>query len=107
MCVLKKSCIVIAAAIFCSCILLIDNGVCEDQDIKTAENQDIKAVVDEKKEPARDANNIVCPVSDDDIIPEEAVKYEYKGKIYNFCCEACAKHFKKYPDKFVYKLTTR
>ena len=30
----------------------------------------------------------------------EIVKYEHKGKIYNFCCEACIKDFKKDPEKY-------
>ena len=88
----NKNCLIIAAAIFCSCILGADKGVCGDQDIKIT--QDIKAAIE--------VNNVTCIVSEDDIIPAEAVKYEYNGRIYNFCCGPCVTHFKKHPDKFVH-----
>ena len=118
---LKRDCIAITAIIFCSCILLIDNGACEDQNtgtieiikgdkaaeiIRAAKAAEIaKAAEEEKTKPAVNVNNSICPVSEDNIIAAEAVKYEYNGNIYNFCCESCVQHFKKYPDKFVHRLT--
>lgn len=115
---LNKNRIIIAAAVFCSCILPVDKGVCGDQDIKATQGikttSDIKTAADEGKNTetkavtkAINVDNVTCLVSDDDIIPAEVVKYEYNGKIYNFCCESCVNHFKKYPDKFVSKSIKR
>ncbi|MFH1189732.1 MAG: YHS domain-containing protein [Candidatus Omnitrophota bacterium] len=91
----KKNFILMAAAIFCSCAMLSGNGACEDQVVKTEATEDT--------EPEIYANNLMCPVSEDDIVIADAVKYKYNGKIYYFCCEACVKHFKKHPDKFAQK----
>lgn len=47
--------------------------------------------------------NRICPVTGnpvDDGSMGEAVKYVYSGKIYNLCCQMCAKDFKKNPGKF-------
>lgn len=44
--------------------------------------------------------NRVCPVSGEEIKEGKEVTYEYKGKIYNFCCTMCLKDFKKDPEKF-------
>lgn len=49
-------------------------------------------------------DNAMCPVSDDEIEEAAQVKIEYEGRIYNLCCEACAKHFRKFPDKFSRKV---
>ena len=109
---LKKNCLAIAVMIFWSCVLSINNGACEDQNTGTIEivksdkaAETPEAAVEEKTKPAINVNNVICPVSEDDIVAAEAVKYEYDGKIYSFCCDACVEHFKKYPDKFVHRLT--
>ncbi|MFB3815481.1 MAG: YHS domain-containing protein [Terriglobales bacterium] len=34
---------------------------------------------------------------------EKAVKYEYKGKTYYFCCDACMEAFKADPEKYLAK----
>ena len=45
--------------------------------------------------------NKVCPVSGEKVGEMgEVVKHEYKGKIYNLCCTACLKDFKKDPEKY-------
>jgi YHS domain-containing protein len=56
---------------------------------------------------AVEVGNKICPVSGDKIPASgetgamgEVVKYEYKGKIYNLCCEMCIKDFKKDPEKY-------
>ena len=56
---------------------------------------------------AIEVGNKICPVSGEDIPAPgekgemgEAVKYEYKGKIYNLCCPMCIKDFKKDPEKY-------
>jgi YHS domain-containing protein len=30
--------------------------------------------------------------------------YEYKGKVYNFCCQMCIEEFKKDPQKYIKKV---
>ena len=48
-----------------------------------------------------EVGNKICPVSGEKVGEMgDIVKYEYKGKIYNFCCEACLKDFVKNPEKF-------
>ena len=47
--------------------------------------------------------NTFCPVSGEKVGGEmgEPVKYEHEGKIYNLCCKACVKDFKKDPEKYI------
>ena len=62
----------------------------------------------EKKAEAVEVGNKICPVSGDPIGGDgdgdeddmETVTYEYNGKIYNLCCKACTKDFKKDPEKY-------
>ena len=50
---------------------------------------------------AVEVGNKICPVSGDKVGEMgDIVKYEYNGKIYNFCCKACVKDFKKDPEKY-------
>jgi YHS domain-containing protein len=48
-----------------------------------------------------EVGNKICPVSGEKINEKWKATYEYKGKIYNFCCPACIKEFKKDPDKYI------
>lgn len=48
-----------------------------------------------------EVDNTICPVSGEEIDEETKVTYEYKGKTYNFCCEACVEEFKKDPQKYI------
>lgn len=51
--------------------------------------------------PAVEVGNTICPVSGKNIKSMgEGVKYEYNGKIYNFCCSMCLTDFKKDPEKY-------
>jgi len=52
---------------------------------------------------AVEVDNKICPVLDEKIDEKSKVTYEYKGKIYNFCCSACIEEFKKDPDKYIKK----
>jgi len=74
-------------------------GVCEN------EGNEVKIVASEDDTSAVSIHNTTCPVSEDEIDKATAIMVEYKGKIYNLCCAACVKHFKKYPDKFAYIMT--
>ena len=53
---------------------------------------------------AEDIGNKVCPVMGEKIDEKTKVTYEYKGKIYNFCCAACIDEFKKDPQKYIEKV---
>lgn len=48
-----------------------------------------------------DAGNKICPVSGEKIAPEGDVTYEYRGKMYHFCCAACIPEFKRDPEKYI------
>ncbi len=52
------------------------------------------------------AGNKVCPVSGVEVGQDgmEPATYEYKGKIYNFCCTMCIDEFKSDPEKFIKKV---
>ncbi len=48
-----------------------------------------------------EVGNKICPVSGEKVGEMgEIITYEYNGKIYNLCCEACLKDFGKNPEKF-------
>ena len=51
-----------------------------------------------------DAGNKICPVSGEKIKEGEVYQVEHEGKIYNLCCKACQKDFKKDPGKYIEKL---
>jgi YHS domain-containing protein len=53
---------------------------------------------------AEDTGNKICPVSDEKIDEKTKATYEYKGKIYNFCCGMCVDEFKKDPEKYIKKV---
>ena len=48
--------------------------------------------------------NEICPVSGETIDEKMKQTYEYKGKIYNFCCPMCVEEFKKDPEKYIKKM---
>ena len=51
---------------------------------------------------AMNAGNMICPVTGEKIGDMgEPAHYEYKGKVYNFCCEGCVETFKENPEKYV------
>ncbi|MFH1093741.1 MAG: TRASH domain-containing protein [Candidatus Omnitrophota bacterium] len=50
-----------------------------------------------------EVGNKVCPVLNGKIDEKTKAIFEYKEKIYNFCCPACIDDFKKYPDKYIKK----
>ncbi|MBU4251943.1 MAG: YHS domain-containing protein [Candidatus Omnitrophica bacterium] len=49
-------------------------------------------------------DNKICPVSGEKIEEKMKAVYEYKGKIYNFCCASCVDDFKKDPQKYIKKV---
>jgi len=56
------------------------------------------------KEEAINVGNKICPVSGEKIDEANKATDKYEGKIYNFCCKACLKDFKKDPQKYIKKL---
>ncbi|MFQ6037172.1 MAG: YHS domain-containing protein [Candidatus Aminicenantales bacterium] len=57
----------------------------------------LPAIADQKSK-----ETVVCPVSGKEITKSEAkATYEYKGKTYYFCCEACVEPFKKNPEMYL------
>ena len=51
-----------------------------------------------------EVGNKICPVMGNPIDEETKATYEYKGKIYNFCCAGCVEEFKKDPEKYIKKI---
>lgn len=47
------------------------------------------------------AGNKICPVTGEAVDPKNPVTYEYKGKVYNFCCKMCIEAFKKDPAEYI------
>lgn len=48
--------------------------------------------------------NKTCPVSGEKIEEGSVVTYEYRGKVYSFCCQGCVEEFKKDPDRYIEKM---
>jgi YHS domain-containing protein len=63
---------------------------------------DTKAT-DEVSKP-QDVGNKICPVTGEKIDEKTKATYEYKGKIYNFCCPMCIDDFKNDPEKYIKKV---
>ena len=50
---------------------------------------------------AMNIGNTICPVSGQSVqAMGKPYHLEYNGKVYNLCCKACAKTFKKNPEKY-------
>jgi len=56
------------------------------------------------QEKAVAVGNKVCPVLNEKIDERNKATYEYKGKVYNFCCASCIEEFKKDPQKYIKKV---
>lgn len=70
----------------------------------TGHKEDPKAAAAQNKSEAINVGNKICPVTGDKINEKTKATYEYKGKIYNFCCPACVGTFKKDPAKYIKKI---
>ncbi|MDP8212733.1 MAG: cupredoxin domain-containing protein [Candidatus Zapsychrus exili] len=58
--------------------------------------------MEEEASEAVEMGNKICPISGETVgAMGPAVKYEYKGKIYNLCCAGCLSTFKDDPEKYV------
>ena len=82
-------------------ILLSISGAAyaKDSDTKTGQ-----ASIVEQVNQAEEVGNKICPVSGEKIDERTKETYEYKGKIYSFCCPDCVEEFKKDPEKYIERL---
>ena len=82
-------------------ILLFISGAAyaKDSDTKTGQGNAVAQV-----NKAVEVGNQSCPVSGETIDEKTKVTYEYKDKIYSFCCSICVEDFKKDPEKYIKKL---
>lgn len=92
---MKRLFIILIGAIF---VLVMSET---EQYFRTARAQTSE---EESKTEVVNVGNKICPVSGEKIDEEKKLTYEYEGKIYNFCCKACVKDFKKDPQKYIEKL---
>ena len=79
-------------------LLVIGAGSASYAMICCAQAEETKANTSSK---AINAGNTICPISGEPV--DNQTTYEYKGKIYNFCCPACIPAFKKTPEKYIAK----
>lgn len=76
------------------------HGILEEEQVEVAGEQEGMR----EEEGPIEVGNKICPVSGEEIGEGEEYKFEYEGKIYNFCCKMCVKDFKKDPQKYIEKL---
>jgi len=62
------------------------------------------SMAQDSQKKAVEVSNKICPVLNEKIDEKVKATYEYKGKIYNFCCAACIEDFKKDPEKYIKKI---
>jgi len=93
--ILKRCAFGTIIIMFLCVVVLCGNGACEDETVRVLKKGD--------ETTATFVKNYACPVSDDEITEENCILVEYKGKVYNICCDACLKHFKRFPEKFATK----
>ncbi|MDD5021993.1 MAG: YHS domain-containing protein [Endomicrobiaceae bacterium] len=93
---MKKLYIIFAVLFFA---VLLNNQVIYGEDAPVATN----AVTAEVTKPV-DVGNTICPVTGNKIDESTKAKYEYEGKIYNFCCPMCINTFKSNPQKYIKKI---
>lgn len=78
-----------------SFLLLVNSQIVKAEDTPA----DTKGAVDVSN--LQDAGNKICPVMGEKIDEKTKATYEYKGKIYNFCCPMCIESFKKNPESYI------
>lgn len=49
-----------------------------------------------------ETGNKICPITGEKI--DKKISYEYNGKTYYFCCQACIDEFKEDPEKYIKKM---
>ena len=80
----------------------VSQKVSAASEVKVADTQ---AAAQESVTGPVEVGNKFCPISGEKVGEMgKVVKFEYKGKIYNFCCPMCLKDFNKDPEKYVQAL---
>ncbi|GBC94160.1 hypothetical protein HRbin15_02668 [bacterium HR15] len=59
-----------------------------------------------EQQPATNAK-LFCPVSDEEITPDESIAFEYNGKRYYVCCSKCKQKFLADPETYAKKAEQR
>lgn len=52
---------------------------------------------------AAKGGNELCPVTGEKVDAKTTYTYNYRGKVYHFCCADCLVEFKKDPEKYLGK----
>ena len=98
---LKKILVILACGLFILGVSRLSLAMMCGGKMEMAQAQSTQEPASEK---AVDVGNKVCPVSGEKIDEKLKATYEYKGKIYNFCCPMCIDEFKKDPEKYLKKV---
>ena len=92
--------------------LYASEGMIHEEDKESMDHENSSMLGHDKETQADtkavEVGNKICPVTGEKVpLPgekdesgDEAVPYEYNGKIYNLCCAMCVKDFKKNPEKY-------
>ena len=51
-----------------------------------------------------EVGNVTCPVTGEKIEKKGTFQVEHERKVYDLCCKACIKDFKKNPEKYIKKI---
>ena len=68
------------------------------------EGHDHGGITDETVSAAAPEKGETCPVSGEKVDAKGSIAYEYRGKVYRFCCASCLADFKKDPEKYLTRM---
>jgi len=75
--------------------------------LSSSDSKEVKGAAAKETDASKEAVNVgnkICPVSGEKINEKFKATYEYKGKIYNFCCAMCIDAFRNDPEKYIKKV---
>ena len=101
---LKKILLSLAVGIF---ILVVNRLTIKTAQADDERRQGITNATTQASPQTKEVTNVgnkICPVSGEKINEKLKATYEYKGKIYNFCCAFCIDEFEKDPQKYIQKV---
>jgi YHS domain-containing protein len=73
---------------------------CEQHRQEAGKVQESASAVQGQLVKAVEVGNKICPVMGGVIAEGTNIKYEYKGRIYSFCCAGCPATFQSDPEKY-------
>ena len=94
----------VMSAMMAGLFFIFAGGVCSAQEKAMPESMPEATMESEQATDAVNVGNTICPVSGETIDESTKATYEYKGKVYNFCCAACIDTFKADPEKYISKV---